>query len=143
MLIDAAQLCLNQDDFLRTALPFVCCFVSVLYRHHGLDLSNTRYSKCMNLFPTTSIFHDGPVSLLGADQGLLSTIRPANVFLWCLVCVPCSWAAARSFGHHILWKREKCRSAVSIFRAECTILKDTLESFLSVWSSNKEEVVLS
>lgn len=87
MLIDAAQLCLNQDDFLRTALPFVCCFVSVLYRHHGLDLSNTRYSKCMNLFPTTSIFHHGPVLLLGADQGLLSKIRKRVFLVFGLFCV--------------------------------------------------------
>lgn len=43
----ASQLCLDKDYSLRIALPFVCCCVSVLYRHHGLGLSSTRYSKCM------------------------------------------------------------------------------------------------
>lgn len=102
MLIDAAQLCLNQDDFLRTALPFVCCFVSVLYRHRGLALSSTRYSKCMNLFPkhlsfTTGRFHSW-VQIRVCSQ------RSGDLLLWCSVCFPCSWAVARSLGHLVLWK---------------------------------------
>lgn len=131
MQIDTAQLCLNLDDFLRTALPFVCCFVSVLCRHHGLDPSNTRYSKCMNFFPTT-IYLSWQASLsqscLDADQNLRSKSKkrkfqkPWFIFcIWAHVLVACS----QIFSHCILWRCEKYQSAISIIRAA---LKETIET---------------
>lgn len=146
---DRAQTCLNQDDFLSSPLPFVCCFVSVLCRHHGLDPSNTRYSKCMNL-STPTIYLSWQAGLirfrLDADQNLRSKVEEGsfseaekeNLFfflggggwfwlmfsVWAHVSAECSQIVS----HHILWKGEKYHSAVSIIRAECTVQKDTLDT---------------
>lgn len=81
MHIHTDQLCLHQDDFLRSSLPFVCCFVSVLYRHRGLDPSNTRYSKCMNPPPTTIhlSWRAGLIQFcLNADQNLWSKVQKGS-----------------------------------------------------------------